>query len=154
MEGDTVAFAEVRQHFLKAYDLVKKNDGAVIKTIGDAVMAAFTHPLDAVKAAVELQRYFNGENPETRLRLRVTLNTGSCLAVNLDNSIDYFGNTVNLAAKIQAVAGAGEVGFTESVFNDGEVKAYLEKIGLAAEKLDFETKWAKRTIPVFRASVD
>ncbi|HEY5038249.1 MAG TPA: DUF5939 domain-containing protein, partial [bacterium] len=115
IEGDTVAFAEIRQHFLKAYDAVKNNDGAVIKTIGDAVMATFTHPLDALKAAVEMQKYFNGKNPETRLRLRITMNTGSCLAVNLNSNIDYFGNTVNLGAKIQAVAGAGEIGFTESV---------------------------------------
>ena len=153
MEGDTVAFAEVRQHFLKAYDVVKKNGGAVIKTIGDAVMAAFTHPLDAIKASVELQNYFNGRNPETRLRLRVTLNTGSCLAVNLDNSIDYFGNTVNLAAKIQAVAGAGEVGFTESVYSDPAVKAYLAEKSLSVDKLDFETKWAKKILPVYRVEV-
>jgi len=153
VEGDTVAFTEVKEHFTKAYEEVKKNGGAVVKTIGDAVMAAFAHPVDAVRAAVELQNYFNGHNPETRLRLRVTLNTGSCLAVNLNSSIDYFGNTVNLAAKIQAIANAGQIGFTEAVLNDPEVKGLLKEKGLTPEKLDFEMKWAKRTVPVYRVEV-
>ena len=153
VEGDTVAFAEVRQHFLKAYEAVKHHDGAVIKTIGDAVMATFTHPLDAVKAAVEMQKYFNDKNPETRLRLRVTLNTGSCLAVNLNSNIDYFGNTVNLGAKIQSIAGAGQIGFTESVYADSDVRKFLEENKLSVEKLNFEMKWAKKTTSVYRVEV-
>ncbi len=152
-EGDTVAFAEVRSHFIKAYGAVREEGGAVVKTIGDAVMAAFSRPVDAVKAAVELQKYFNGKNPGTRLRLRVTLNTGSCLAVNLNSNIDYFGNTVNLSAKIQAVAGAGQVGFTEGVYHDPEVRKYLEAEKLPVEKLDFEMKWAKKTLPVYRVEI-
>jgi hypothetical protein len=139
-----VAFAEVRSHFLKAYEAVKNNDGAVIKTIGDAVMATFTHPLDALKAAVEMQKYFNGKNPETRLRLRVTMNTGSCLAVNLNSNIDYFGNTVNLGAKI---------GFTQSVADDPEVKKFLQESKLPVEKVDFEMKWARKTISVYRIEI-
>ena len=153
LEGDTVAFAEVRQHFLKAYESIVKHDGAVVKTIGDAVMAAFAHPLDAMKAAVEMQKYFNGHNPETRLRLRVTLNSGSCLAVNLNSNIDYFGNTVNLSAKIQSTSNAGQIGFTQSVADDAEVKNFLGENRLPAQKLDFEMKWAKKTIPVYRVEV-
>lgn len=153
VEGDTVAFTEVKEHFTRAYGAVKENDGAVVKTIGDAVMAAFAHPADALRAAVELQRFFREGNPQTRLRLRVTLNTGSCLAVNLDSLIDYFGNTVNLAAKIQAVAGAGQIAFTQAVLDDPEVGKLLKDEGLAVEKLDFEMKWAKRTIPVYRVEV-
>ncbi len=152
-EGDTVAFAEVRRHFLRTYEAVKNHNGAVVKTIGDAVMAAFVRPLDALRAAVDLQRYFNGGNPETRLRLRVTLNSGSCLAVNLNSNIDYFGNTVNFAAKIQSIAEAGQIGFTESVFNDSEIVPYLQEQGLPFEKIGFETKWAKRTVPVYRVEV-
>jgi class 3 adenylate cyclase len=113
---------------------VKAHDGAVVKTIGDAVMAAFVRPLDALKAAVEMQKYFNGHNPATRLRLRITLNTGSCLAVNLNSNIDYFGNTVNLAAKIQAIAGAGQIGFTHSVLEDPEASAYLKGLGLTIDE--------------------
>ena len=153
IEGDTVAFTEVKQHFTKTYATVLKHEGAVVKTIGDAVMAAFNQPLDAVKAALELQAYFHPSNPETRLRLRVTLNTGSCLAVNLNSSIDYFGNTVNLAAKIQSAAGAGQIAFTESVLADPALEKYIRENRIEVENLDFEMKWSKRTIPLYRIEV-
>jgi class 3 adenylate cyclase len=81
------------------------------------------------------------------------MNTGSCLAVNLNSNIDYFGNTVNLGAKIQAVAGAGQIGFTQSVADDSEVKKFLQESKLPVEKVDFEMKWAKKTIPVYRVEV-
>jgi class 3 adenylate cyclase len=152
-EGDTVAFTQIRKHFQTAYEKVKAHDGAIVKTIGDAVMAAFPHPLDALRAAVELQRHFNGKNPETSLRVRATLHTGSCLAVNLNSNIDYFGNTVNLTAKIQSVAGAGQIGFTEKVMKDPEVSKFLVESGLKAEKLDFEMKWSGETIPVYRVEI-
>jgi class 3 adenylate cyclase len=152
-EGDTVAFTEVRAHFLKAYDVVKKHGGAVVKTIGDAVMAAFSDSRDALAAAVELQEYFNGNNPESRLRLRVTLNTGSCLAVNLNSSIDYFGNTVNLGAKIQSIAEAGQIGFTEDFYQSQSVRDFLTEKGLKAEKLNFTQKWSGKTLPVYRVDV-
>jgi class 3 adenylate cyclase len=152
-EGDAAAFAEVRKHFLKTYEGVLKHDGAIVKTIGDAVMASFIKPSDALKAAVEMQEYFNGNNPDSKLRLRITLHTGSCLAVNLDSKIDYFGNTVNLTAKIQAVVNAGEIGFTEAVFNDKEAAGLLQQKGLVSEELQFEQKWSKRIMPVYRVSV-
>jgi class 3 adenylate cyclase len=153
VEGDTVAFTEVKEHFNKTYEVVQKHDGVIVKTIGDAVMAAFSHQVDAVKAGIELQKYFSPTNPKTRLRLRVTLNTGSCLAVNLNSNIDYFGNTVNLAAKIQAVAGAGEIAFTENVLKDPDLQKLIQDEKIPLEKLDFEMKWSKRTIPVYRMGI-
>jgi class 3 adenylate cyclase len=102
---------------------------------------------------VELQEYFNGNNPESRLRLRVTLNTGSCLAVNLNSSIDYFGNTVNLGAKIQSIAEAGQIGFTEDFYQSQSVRDYLTEKGLKAEKLNFTRKWSGKTLPVYRVDV-
>jgi class 3 adenylate cyclase len=153
VEGDTVAFTEVKEHFNKTYEVVQKHDGVIVKTIGDAVMAAFSHQVDAVKAGIELQKYFSPTNPKTRLRLRVTLNTGSCLAVNLNSNIDYFGNTVNLAAKIQAVAGAGEIAFTENVLKDPDLQKLIQDEKIPLEKLDFEMKWSKITIPVYRMGI-
>jgi class 3 adenylate cyclase len=152
-EGDAAAFAEVRKHFQKTYEGVLKHDGAIVKTIGDAVMASFNKPMDALKAAIEMQEYFNGANPDTRLRLRITLHSGSCLAVNLDSKIDYFGNAVNLTAKIQSVVNAGQIGFTEIVFHDKEAAGLLQQKGLVSEELKFEQKWSNRVMPVYRVSV-
>jgi class 3 adenylate cyclase len=152
-EGDAAAFTEVRKHFQKTYEGVLKHDGAIVKTIGDAVMASFSKTSDALKAAIEMQEYFNGHNPDTRLRLRITLHTGPCLAVNFDNHIDYFGNTVNLTAKIQSIADAGQIGFTQKVFQDKETAEILQKKNLLCQELDFEQKWSKKIIPVYRVDV-
>jgi class 3 adenylate cyclase len=152
-EGDAAAFNEVRKHFQKTYEGVLKHDGAIVKTIGDAVMASFPKPADALKAAIEMQEYFNGDNTETPLRLRITLHTGPCLAVNFNNNIDYFGNTVNLTAKIQAIAEAGQIGFTEAIFKDKEITEILKEKDLLSQPLDFEQKWSKRIIPVYRVEV-
>jgi class 3 adenylate cyclase len=152
-EGDAAAFTEIRKHFQKTYEGVLKHDGAIVKTIGDAVMASFPKPADALKAAIEMQEYFNGKNPESRLRLRITLHTGPCLAVNLNSNIDYFGNTVNLTAKIQSMAEAGQIGFTQAVFNDKETASILHQKDLLCQEIDFEQKWSKQIIPVYRVDV-
>jgi len=152
-EGDSVAFAEVRKHFVKAYDSVKANDGVIVKTIGDAVMAAFSEPLKALRAAHQLQMYFTTANPQTRLRLRITLHTGPCLAVNLNQNIDYFGSTVNMAAKLQTLAEGGQIAFSDSVARDQGVARFLAELNIPVEKLTFTQKWSGNEVPAFRISV-
>lgn len=149
--GDAAAFAAVRQHFLETYRAVKDNDGAVVKTIGDAAMAAFARPSDAVRAAVELQRHFTADS---ELRLRISLHAGPCLAVRLNANIDYFGSTVNLSAKLQVLVEAGQVVWTEPVQADPSVAETLAALGVEVEPLTFPMKWDEgRQLPVFRATV-
>ncbi|MCB1201796.1 MAG: adenylate/guanylate cyclase domain-containing protein [Leptospiraceae bacterium] len=129
-KGDTGAFNAVRQHFVETYRIVNQHKGVVVKSIGDSVMAAFSHPLDALIASLDLQTRFERELKNSEIRLRISLHTGQVLAVNLDTGIDYFGTTVNLAAKIQAVIGAAEIGVTREYLNNTEVKEYLQKNSL------------------------
>lgn len=152
-EGDTVAFAAVRKHFVRAYEAVKANDGVIVKTIGDAVMAAFNEPAKALQAAHDLQRHFDGKAADNQLRLRITLHTGPCLAVNLHGQVDYFGSTVNLAAKIQSVAEAGQVAWTEAVMKDAGVEKLLASWGLPVARLSFVQKWSGKEQPAFRVDV-
>jgi class 3 adenylate cyclase len=107
--GDPHAFMEVRRHFVELYEEVARHRGAVIKTIGDAGMAAFANPVDGLLAAAAILRRFPAGREDTEVRLRASLNTGPCIAVNLNSGIDYFGSTVNLASKLQACASAGEI---------------------------------------------
>lgn len=152
-EGDSGAFAAVRQHFVKAYDIVRRHQGAIVKTIGDAVMAAFVEAAPAMKAAVELQQYFNGKNPDTTLRLRVTLHAGSCLAVNLNSNIDYFGSTVNLAAKLQSIASAGQIAFTDAVYSESSVRDVLNAAAAQVETVEFPLSWSTGSIQVRRVQI-
>jgi class 3 adenylate cyclase len=96
--------------------------------MGDAVLLSFIDPLDAIKAAILFQKKFNGTGPGN-LITRITINRGPCLAVNLNNGIDYFGQTVNITAKLQNYAGGGEIVFTREFIQDDSAKEYLMQKG-------------------------
>jgi class 3 adenylate cyclase len=138
--GDPEAFVEVRKHFAEVYHIIDAHDGAVVKTIGDAAMAAFSDTLRALTAAREMHRTFHEGRTDSPVRLRVSVNTGVCIAVNLNSQIDYFGNTVNVAAKLQALAGAGEVSMSEHTYRAPGVADFLAASGDTLDAVDFELK--------------
>jgi class 3 adenylate cyclase len=73
--------------------------------------------------------------------------------VNLNSNIDYFGNTVNLAAKLQKDANAREIVFTESIFRDKEVRNYLLENGIKLRRIEFLQEWNKETIRIYKMKV-
>jgi class 3 adenylate cyclase len=146
--GDPAAFMEVKRHFEEIFPIVARHRGAVVKTIGDAIMAAFSDPLDAVKACADIHACFHAERADSTTRLRISLNTGPCIAVKLNTGVDYFGQTVNLAAKLQSLAEAGEVALSHSVWNARGVQAWLD--GRRLESLAYESKALAAPVPVTR----
>lgn len=125
--GDSPAFGVVREHFALLAQSIEKHDGAIVKTMGDAVMAVFVKPSDALKAALEIQE--RAEEPsrgDRQVKIRIGLHAGPCIAVNGNDSIDYFGTSVNVASRIEGVCGGGEIIFSLAVMEDSEVKALLE----------------------------
>jgi class 3 adenylate cyclase len=118
--GDMKAFDLVRQHFGYLRDAIARNGGALVKTIGDAVMASFVDPHDALRAALEMRARiaeFNRGAGEDQVVLKIGLHSGACLAVTLNDRIDYFGQTVNIAARVQGLAGPNEIVVTEDVLD-------------------------------------
>lgn len=128
--GDPEAFVQVKRHFAAIFDEVARHRGAVVKTIGDAVMAAFVDGTDAIRAAAAIQRRFP---PGHTLRLRASIHLGPCIAVNLNSGIDYFGSTVNLSAKLQACAEAGEVAFSKRLYEAPGVAEALAALNARIE---------------------
>jgi class 3 adenylate cyclase len=126
--GDLNAYALVRQHFTLIADAVQAHSGAVVKTIGDAVMAAFFRPEDAVSAALlmleEIGR-LNRERGATDIILKVDAHAGHSIAVTLNENLDYFGQTVNIAARVEALADAGEICLSETVYTAPAVQDLL-----------------------------
>jgi class 3 adenylate cyclase len=93
---------------------------ALVKTIGDAVMASFVDPLDALRAALDMRAQiaqFNADAGSDLIGLKIGLHAGACLAVTLNDRLDYFGQTVNIAARVQALSGAGEIVVTDDVLS-------------------------------------
>jgi class 3 adenylate cyclase len=115
--GDFRAWGLVREHFRVLRDIIAARGGSMVKTIGDAVMASFAEPTPALEAATAMTREVRRVGREgVDLQLKVGLHTGPCIAVELNERLDYFGQTVNLAARVQGVASADEIAITEPVW--------------------------------------
>jgi class 3 adenylate cyclase len=151
--GDPAAFVEVKRHFTDVFAILAHHRGAVVKTIGDAAMGAFNNPLDAVKAAKAIQDRFYSGRTESLARLRISLNTGPCIAVRLNTDIDYFGHTVNVAAKLQAVAESWQIAMSLSVYGAPGVAAWLAEQGAPLEDLAYTSKAIPDPIAVKRWTV-
>lgn len=146
--GDPAAFMEVKRHFAEVFPVVAKHRGAVVKTIGDAVMAAFADPLDAVKAAHDIHACFAPGRADTQTRLRISINAGPCIAVKLNTGVDYFGQTVNLAAKLQAHAEAWQVAMSLSVADAPSVAGWLAAQGATLDVQHFSSKALRAPLPL------
>ncbi|HTM19209.1 MAG TPA: adenylate/guanylate cyclase domain-containing protein, partial [Kofleriaceae bacterium] len=148
--GDLKAFALVQQHFDRLGMVVGANGGAIVKTIGDAVMAAFQRPVDAVRAAFEMLEQierFNGEQGADDLVLKIGIHRGPSIAVTLNQSLDFFGHTVNVAARVQALADADEVYVTDDVYRSDGVAALLGEV----DSRDAQLRGIQKQVRVHRA---
>jgi class 3 adenylate cyclase len=107
--GDARAFALIKEHFEAMAIAVEGHQGAIVKTMGDAVMATFPSPEDALRAGVEMVEATRREHGSSGMSLKVGLHEGPCLAVRANDRLDFFGTTVNIAARLQAQARPGEI---------------------------------------------
>jgi class 3 adenylate cyclase len=131
--GDLIAFDLVNAHFRVLQEIVAGEAGAVVKTIGDAVMATFPTPDRAVAAALrmrEAMRTFNEARSRDDLLLKIGIHEGPCLAVVLNERQDYFGTTVNVAARVQALADSRTILATGPVVTHPQASTLLQTSGL------------------------
>ena len=126
--GDATAFGRVMNHFDVLKQTIAEQDGALVKTIGDAVMAVFRRPANALHAMLEAQeRLANPPHGMLPLTLKAGLHTGPCIAVTLNDRLDYFGSTVNLASRLEGHSTGGDVVISQSVYSDPEVRELLKE---------------------------
>jgi class 3 adenylate cyclase len=131
--GDLVAFDLVNEHFRLLQEIIASERGAVVKTIGDAVMATFETPDRAIAAAIRMREAMSdlgAERQHQSLLLKMGIHEGSCLAVTLNGQQDYFGQTVNIASRVQGLAASRSIVVTESVVENADARALLETNGL------------------------
>ena len=139
--GDATAFGRVMNHFDVVRKSIADHDGAVVKTIGDAVMAVFRSASDGLSAMLEVQRVLAAPpDGSTPLALKAGLNTGPCIAVTLNDRLDYFGSTVNMAARLEGLSSGCDVIISRSVYEDAKVRELIESKGLSAVEFDMSLK--------------
>jgi len=131
--GDLVAYDLVRAHFGVLNDIVAEETGAVVKTIGDAVMATFPTPDRAVSAALRMRdamRRLSATHEPEDLLLKIGIHEGPCLAVTLNDRLDYFGQTVNVAARVQGLADSQSIYVSGNVVDHPDASNLLKATGL------------------------
>jgi class 3 adenylate cyclase len=135
--GDAKALFLVHQHFDALGRVIRERSGAVVKTIGDAVMAVFDNSADATVAALEMidaLEEFN-RTVSQELILKVGIHRGHSLAVTVNERVDFFGQNVNIAARVQALAGANEVYMTSDVYDSPGVGDALAANHVSSEEV-------------------
>ncbi|MEW5849913.1 MAG: DUF5939 domain-containing protein [Myxococcota bacterium] len=153
--GDIVAYGFVQDHFQVLTQAVRENRGAIIKTMGDAIMATFSTPQDGVKAAVAMMSRMEAINQRVsqmgyETGLKIGLHEGPALAVNSDDRLDYFGQTVNVAARVQGLAAAGEIWVTTPVFSASGVPAMVHDAGYHERRQSVSLKGVGAAAEVYR----
>jgi class 3 adenylate cyclase len=135
--GDAPAFGRVLDHFQVLREEIDREEGAIVKTIGDAVMAVFRRPGGALKAILRAQeRVANPPEGALPLHLKVGLHYGPCIAVTLNDRLDYFGTVVNMAARLEGLSTGTDAVISDVVRDDPEVAELLGSpaSGLRAER--------------------
>ncbi|MBL0899974.1 MAG: adenylate/guanylate cyclase domain-containing protein, partial [Reyranella sp.] len=129
--GDAAAYNMVRDHFALLASIVRDHDGAVVKTIGDAVMASFGDPAHAVKAALAMQAGLADHD----LVLKLGVHMGPSVVVTLNDRLDYFGSTVNMAARLQGQSAGGDVVLSRAVADDPAVQQIIAGLPKTEEEV-------------------
>lgn len=137
--GDATAFGRVMNHFDVLKQAIADEDGALVKTIGDAVMAVFRRPSSALRAMlVAQQRLASPPEGVLPLTVKAGLHIGPCIAVTLNDRLDYFGSTVNVAARLEAQSTGNDVVISTAVYSDPEVRELLSDSANALTTTRFE----------------
>ena len=150
--GDLVAYDLVRAHFQILNEIVASESGAVVKTIGDAVMAIFPVPHRAVSAALRMResmRQLNERRGAEDLILKIGIHEGPCLAVNLNDRQDYFGQTVNIASRVQELATGDSIFATQAIVRHADSAWLLSSRGVEAKPQKLTLRGIGDRMPVF-----
>lgn len=151
--GDAPAFRIVNDHFDQMRQIIMHYEGAIVKTIGDAVMAVFRDSGNCLEAALRLPDAVGMVETQTgKLQLRVGFHSGPCIAMRANDRLDYFGTTVNLASRLEHVASGGQVAFTASTGAFAHVQNVIQKYNLHPQRENLSIKGFAEPIGILRVN--
>ncbi|MCP4390909.1 MAG: adenylate/guanylate cyclase domain-containing protein [Gammaproteobacteria bacterium] len=132
------AYHLLREHFAEAGEIIRQHQGNIVKTIGDGVHAAFLSPDDSLRASIEMQLAmpaFNRRFDSGKVSIRVGLHAGNSIAVTLNDRLDYYGEAVNLAARLEGQGTAGDIIMSKAFTGDPAVSDILSAYELHEQDL-------------------
>ncbi len=151
--GDLNAFALVREHYGVLNKAIVNQHGVVVKTIGDAIMATFNQPVEAVGAGIEMLkelRQLNKASQQENLILKIGIHRGAAISVTLNERIDYFGQTVNIASRVQSSAGGEEIYLTEEIYCSAGVQELLQEQHCEIESVRVQLRGIEEHLNIYK----
>jgi adenylate cyclase len=124
--GDAPAFGLVMSHFDVLRAAIIAEGGVVVKTLGDSIMGAFSTPLAAIRAVMQAQHQLEHPPAGRPLSIKAGIHYGPAIAVTLNKRLDYFGSSVNVAARLETLSQGNDVIVSNAVCHDPEVAAWLD----------------------------
>ncbi|WKA53408.1 adenylate/guanylate cyclase domain-containing protein [Planococcus shixiaomingii] len=154
--GDATAYGEVNRHFEFLTNWINKNSGSVVKTIGDAVMAVFHSQEDGLHAALQIQQHVAGFNNigNKEFALKIGLYSGPAMVVNSNDRLDYFGRTVNLAARIQGQGAGGDVVISRDFLDQFNMQRIIAENEFHVETFQANLKGIEEKVELARLSLN
>jgi class 3 adenylate cyclase len=157
-EGDDKAVGQVINHFEVLEDAIANENGAVVKTIGDSVMAVFCEPEHALRAYLRAQKILSQDKRFSKdLQLKAGIHHGSCVAANLNSRIDYFGSTVNIASRFVDYASENEAIISQGTLTESNLQTILSEYsnGISVKNKSTRLKgFQKESFLIKRIKVD
>ncbi|MGD0526532.1 MAG: DUF5939 domain-containing protein [Polyangiaceae bacterium] len=153
--GDAAAFRLVDDHFDVLRAVIDEHDGVFVKTMGDAVLAAFVDATQCARAAIDALQRFEAFRVKEKhgglVGLKLGLYAGACYVVTANGALDYFGQTVNVASRVQHLAGSGEIVLPVEVFDALDAR---DRRRLAEkERLEAQVKGVEGTLALVRVAL-
>ena len=136
MEADEEATLRTLKTYRAAIDaLISRHDGRVVGTAGDSVLAEFMSPVQAARCAAEIQDELARQNatlsPDRRLEFRIGINLGDVIV----EGADLFGNGVNIAARLQALADPGGIFISGGIYDQIKINVAFDYEFLGAQSV-------------------
>ncbi|TAL37032.1 MAG: adenylate/guanylate cyclase domain-containing protein [Spirochaetes bacterium] len=152
--GDLQAFSLINQHFDSLGKVIAELDGAIVKTMGDAIMAVFMSPTSGLEAGFRMLKainFFNELHQSRDLILKIGLHRGATIAITSNDRLDYFGQTVNIASRVQSLAEADEIYITKDIHEYPGIPDMLRDKQVYPQ--DAQLKGIQRKVKVYKIRV-
>jgi len=138
MEADEAGtYKTLKQRRSQVLDpLVKAHGGRIVKLMGDGVLVEFASAVEAVEAAIELQRKMKEANANVAKARQILLRIGINMGDVIGEGSDIYGEGVNIAARLETLAEPGGICMSEKVHNEiqGKIPIVMKDLGLVQLK--------------------
>lgn len=156
--GDAAAYSRVNRHFDFIKQAVTRLNGSIVKTLGDGVMCAFQQLDDALAAAIQMQQqvypWCELQEIDPPLVLKLGLHVGPAISMTANDRLDYFGRTVNIAARLGDQSRGNDVVMLRDVFDQASSRITLDHKNVAAERFNTRLRGFDAEQELIRLTID